>query len=288
MSFDQYENLEDLKQVQLLCTQILGELDRVCRKLNIHYVVYGGTAIGAVRHHGFIPWDDDVDVCMARNDYEKFLKEAPKEIGHEYLIANSRTEPYFPCTFSYMGLSETSFVPEFYKECEYKKPLSIDVFPLDRVPDNRRSYKRQALKTWFWGRLAYLRATSTPYLSFGGIKRGIVLICCRIVHALLVKLRIDMRFIQGKWDLAAQQFDGNSELTMFADYCDADPLRWSISERHLFDTIDVPFESITVQIPRAYDEILTRGYGDYMTLPPVDQRKNHKPFLLDFGPYEKN
>lgn len=287
MSFDEYENLGDLKRVQSLSTQILGELDRVCRKLNIHYVVYGGTAIGAIRHHGFIPWDDDVDVCMTRNDYERFLKEAPEEIGDEYLIANSRTEPNFPCTFSYMGLSNTSFVPDFYKECEYKKPLSIDIFPLDRVPDDEGSFKKQAFRTWFWGRLAYLRATPAPYLPFDGIKRKVVLACCGIVHTVLVKLRIDMRFIQRKWDLAAQQFDDNPTLTIFADFSDADPLRWSVSERNLFDTVDVPFDSIVVKIPRAYDEILTRGYGDYMTLPPVDQRKNHKPYLLDFGPYEE-
>lgn len=102
MAYKEYENPEELRHVQRVSTRILGELDRVCRKLDIPYVVYGGTAIGAVRHKGFIPWDDDVDVCMARPDYERFLREAPSELGEEYAIANTRTNPEFPSVYSYL------------------------------------------------------------------------------------------------------------------------------------------------------------------------------------------
>ena len=71
MAFQEYDNPEELKKVQELSTKLLGEFDRVCRELDIPYVVWAGTALGAVRHHGFIPWDDDVDVAMVRNDYER-------------------------------------------------------------------------------------------------------------------------------------------------------------------------------------------------------------------------
>ena len=92
MAFEEYENPEDLKRVQRLSTLILAELDRVCRKLEIPYVVFAGTALGAVRHGGFMPWDDDVDVAMARADYERFLTEAPKEFDQRFYIANSSNE----------------------------------------------------------------------------------------------------------------------------------------------------------------------------------------------------
>lgn len=75
MSYQEYTNIDDLHKIQKLSTCILAEFDRVCGLLHIPYVVYGGTAIGAVRHKGFIPWDDDVDVAMLRHDYERFLKE---------------------------------------------------------------------------------------------------------------------------------------------------------------------------------------------------------------------
>ena len=99
MAFKEYENPEELVRVQELSTRILGELDRVCRKLGINYAVYGGTAIGAVRHKGFIPWDDDVDVCLERSEYERFLRDAPSELGDEFEIVNSRTRDDFPCTY---------------------------------------------------------------------------------------------------------------------------------------------------------------------------------------------
>ena len=284
MAFEEYENPEDLKRVQRLSTLILAELDRVCRKLEIPYVVFAGTALGAVRHGGFIPWDDDVDVAMARADYERFLTEAPKEFDQRFYIANSRNEPCFPCTFSYLCLSDTLCIPTFYKDCEFKKPLSIDIFPLDRVPEDDDAFKRQTRRTWFWGRLAFLRATPAPYLSFDGIKRHVVLAACGLAHILLRLFNVKMEVIQRKWDDAAQMYNGTTS-PIFADYSEWDQSRWSVLENELFDSIDVPFESIIVKLPRNYDAMLTRLYGDYMTLPPVEQRKNHRPYLLDFGPY---
>ena len=76
----------DAAQVHLLLTKMLAEFDRVCRQLGVSYAVYGGTAIGAVRHKGFIPWDDDIDVMMTRSDYERFLAEAPEKLGEEFRV----------------------------------------------------------------------------------------------------------------------------------------------------------------------------------------------------------
>ena len=284
MAFEEYDNPADLKKVQDLSTMILAEFDRVCRELELPYVVFAGTALGAVRHGGFIPWDDDVDVCVARNDYERFLREAPAKLDRKFFVANSRTEPCFPCTFSYLCLKDTLCIPTFYKDCEFKKPLSIDIFPVDKVPDDADAFRRQARRTWFWGRLAFLRATPAPYLAFDGAKRSLALAACGLVHSLLRLTHVKMETIQRKWDQASQMYDSTPS-TRYADYSEWDPSRWSIFENELFDTVDVPFESITVKLPRDYDAMLTRIYGDYMTLPPVESRKNHRPYLLDFGPY---
>ena len=91
-------------------------------------------------------------------------------------------------------------------------------------------------------------------------------------------------WIQGKWEAAARACEGR-QTSWIADFSDRSPLDWAVTREELQDTIDVPFENITVKLPRAYDAILTRGYGDYMKLPPVEKRKNHYPYRLDFGPY---
>lgn len=95
MEYRQYEDPAVLRKLQLVSTRILGEFDRVCAKLDIPYFAYGGTAIGAVRHDGFIPWDDDVDVAMLRSDYERFLREAPEALASEYEIVDWHTDPFF-------------------------------------------------------------------------------------------------------------------------------------------------------------------------------------------------
>ena len=86
----------DLRKVQKLLTLILAELDRVCRRIGVSYAIYGGTAIGAIRHGGFIPWDDDIDVMMTRADYERFLAEAPALLDERFRLDNTRTREDFP------------------------------------------------------------------------------------------------------------------------------------------------------------------------------------------------
>lgn len=285
MAFREYDDPSELRHVQQASTLILKELDRVCRELDIRYAVYAGTAIGAVRHHGFIPWDDDVDVCMTRRDYERFLSEAPACLAENFEIANSRTNPVdFPCVYSYLTLKDTIFIPEFYRSCSYRKPLSIDIFPLDNIADDPKEFKRQARSTWIWGRLAFVHATPRPYLTLTGWKRALVLAVCFAAHWGMRILRIRSEWIQQRWEKAARRFE-HEDCARMTEFTGRDPLRLALTEDELFPAIDVPFEDITVKLPRGYDAILSRAYGTYMELPPKEERKNHRPYLVDFGPY---
>ena len=284
MPFKEYENLDELKHLQNLSVMILGELDRVCEALDIPYVVWAGTALGAVRHQGFIPWDDDVDVAIPREHYERFLSEAPALLDDRFEIASMRTVPDFTSPYSYLTLKGTYCIPEFYKACSYRKPISIDVFPLDKVSDDPATRKRQLRGTWLWGRLIFLRATPAPYLSIEGITRTLVLAACSCAHWAMRILRITPQALQKRWEKAARAAENESVQTL-ADFSDRSPLSWSAAIDELFPAIIVPFDGAHVKLPAAYDALLSREYGDYMTLPPVEKRKNHYPHLLDFGPY---
>lgn len=286
MSFREYDDPRELRLVQQLSAKILGELVRVCQALDIPYVVWGGTALGAVRHHGFIPWDDDVDVALVRPDYERFLREAPAVLSPEYEIANMRTNDDFPCVYSYLTLRGTLFIPEFYRDCPYRKPLSIDLFPLDNLPDDPALYRRQSRRTFVWGRLVFLRATPRPYLALGGYLRALALAACGVVHWGMRLLHVSPSWLQGRWERAARLFE-HERTELVAGFTEKDPMAWSARRDELFPAVDAEFEGITVKLPRCYDAILTRAYGNYMELPPVEKRKNHRPYVLDLGRYGK-
>lgn len=282
MPYQAYEDEDELRRIQLAIVPILAEFHRVCHELDIPYVVYGGTAIGAVRHHGFVPWDDDIDVVLPRASYERFLREAPAVLAGGFALANARNTPDFPSTYSQLTAVGTRFVPEYYKDSEYQPRLNIDVFPLDNAADDPKALARQCRATWLWGRLKFLRATGAPYVPLEGWKRSLVLGACALAHWGLRTAHVSPAWIQKHWERAARSHE-HEDTRLMADFSDRAPMDWAVTMDDMFPAVEVPFEDITVMLPRNYDEILTRGYRDYMTLPPVEKRKNHHPYLVDLG-----
>ena len=286
MTTDEWADPQVLHRVHLLLTRMLAELDRVCRQLGVSYAVYGGTAIGAVRHKGFIPWDDDVDVMMTRDDYERFLAEAPSLLGEELRVDNTRTMRDYPFMFSKLVLKDTLLIPEFAKDSTYRMPISLDILPVDNAPDSPSAFRAMSRRTWLWGRLLFLRGTPRPYLiGITGARRAAIYSVTTTVHWIMRCLGITPRLLQSRWEKAARIYE-HVETKRMADFSMRDPENWALTREELFPVQEVPFEDITVMLPHEYDTLLRRGYGDYMELPPEDQRRNHKPHIVDFGPYE--
>ena len=122
--------LEKLHQVQL---QILADFIEVCDKYELPYFVVYGTAIGAVRHHGFIPWDDDIDVAMLRGDYDKFCKVFQKELGQEYNLLTPEIDGRYACTVTHIQRKGTKFISEASQDLKCEQCIFMDIFPLDYV-----------------------------------------------------------------------------------------------------------------------------------------------------------
>ena len=282
MSFTEYEDKDELRKLQLVTTMVLGEFDRVCKQLSIPYFIYGGTAIGAVRHGGFIPWDDDIDVAMFRSDYERFMAEAPAVLGDDYGLVDYKTECDYPACDANLVLKGTLCVPEEFDKCKFQYPIGIGVYAFDKLSDNPRLRKRQLSATWFWARLAFLCGTPCPHLSLEGWKRGFVLSLCYLGHGLLKVFHISPTWIHSKWEKAATAASDEPD-GLFVDFTDRSPIDWGVHKEEVFPLKEIAFEDLTVSIPRQYDAILRRGYGDYMQLPAEDNRKNHHPSKLDFG-----
>lgn len=280
MNYKQYDS-DTLGELQFYCSHVLEEFDRICQKLGITYFIYGGTAIGALRHGGFIPWDDDVDVALPRDDYELFLKKAPAEMLPEFEISNGRVSPGFPACITRFSLKDSLWVPEEFDDCEHQFKIGIDVFALDSLPDDAKRARRKKRATWFWGRLVFLKATSTPHITQGGLTRRLIHGACKVAHNALNLFGVSQSFLYGKWEQAALRYnDIPSE--RIADFSDRDPEAWSMTMSEISPTRRIPFENLMVQTAREDYALLERGYGNFMQLPPESERKNHFPSKLVF------
>ena len=130
-------NNEMLRQIQMVQLEMLEEVDRICKKCNIHYNIIAGTLLGAVRHGGYIPWDDDADVAMLREEYEKFRKACKTELDtSRFEFQDDRRTRGYRWGYGKLRRKGTLFLREFQEHMPYFQGIFIDVFPLDSVPDN--------------------------------------------------------------------------------------------------------------------------------------------------------
>ena len=280
-----------LAAIQRITKRCLAEIDRVCTLLDIRYVAYGGTAIGAVRHGGFIPWDDDGDVCMPRADYERFIAEAPAVLGEEFFVASPSSHSDYPISFGVLGLKGSEFISKVAKDRSFRMPIGVDLFVLDEIADSPARFRSQMRGTWLWARLMFLRSIPCPPTGLPAPARQLAAVAMASAHWGMRLLRVTEASLYRRWLKAALK--GRAEpqkasdgTTLFGDFSTRDPRRWSASEAELFPARTVPFEDMTIRIPAAYDVILTRGYGDYMCIPDPQERVTHEPFRIVFGPHD--
>ncbi len=134
---------EELTQLHQVLYEILEEIVRICDKHNIPYFVIGGTAIGALSEKAILPWDDDIDIGMKREDYNKFLQIASQELREPYFLSWIHTDPHSPYYFAKVKKNNTLFVEEMFKDVPMHQGIFVDIFPFDRIPNNKLLRKIQ-------------------------------------------------------------------------------------------------------------------------------------------------
>ena len=272
-----------LKKLQKAEIEILKDFDALCDKYSIDYFVCGGTALGGVRHEGFIPWDDDIDIGMTRDDYERFLEVAETEYGNRYGIVNADTNSDFPVILTKWYRTGTVFKNEEMQKLGLDIGIAIDVFCFDNVADYTKALRKQAISAWTWGKLMVLRQVGAPTIYVAGWKAKLTLLVSGLAHGVLKTLHIPTGLFYKRALKAAMRYR-KVHTKRVAYLFDPTPYTSVINKEDIFPTVKRKFEDIQLRFPCHVEKYLERRYGkDYMELPPEDQRHNHAPEELDFG-----
>ena len=267
------------KEVEL---EILKDFMDICDRHGLDYFGIAGTGIGALRHHGFIPWDDDIDVAMPRDDFEKLLPLVEKEMGDKYLIMNAERYPNYPLMTTRMTMRGTKFKEEALKNIDAPLGIFLDLYPLDKVSDNPKEARRQARDAWFWSKILILRSIPFPMLGFSGWKAKIIHAICGLAHLVLSILHVPKTWIYKKAYEAETRSNHYTKTKNLDFFCDTTPYMNLYAVKDIYPLRKLPFEDVELNFPHNLHNNLTGMYGDYMQLPPEEKRKNHYPYELEF------
>ena len=253
--------ISDINKLKQAEVRILKVFIQVCETLNLKYYVLGGTMLGAVRHKGFIPWDDDIDVGMPREDYEIFLQKAQEFLPENYFVQTFETDPEWPANFAKIRNSDTTFIETSVKNRKINHGIYIDVFPLDWHEEDKLRLKVFNLKNTIY------RAAISKSFYFPKSKRKFKWYAVRILTM----------FISVKTALKKREklLKSNKGRTLLANYCGAWGEKEIVPHTWYGEGVDLEFEGVKVKVPIEYDKWLTQVYGDYMKLPPEEKRVAH-------------
>ena len=268
----------EMKKVWAVALDLLNEFDKVCRENNLNYFIAYGTLLGAIRHGGFIPWDDDVDLVMPRNDYDRLCAMADENFRPPYFFQTEKTDPGFSRPFARLRNSETTAFQkiEDYKKISYNQGIFIDIFPMDSFPDaesDQKRFKEELMKAKR-RMLRFSRFTTRSKRqeahSVGDHMKNMVKGCSSLLtRRLLRTFRIGNPFV-AEFEKLEQRYRG----TMTDSCCVPfffNPQRQIIWKKSCFNgTVSAAFEMLTVPAPSGYEEILSTCYGNWQ----VPERKN--------------
>lgn len=273
------DKLKKLHEVSML---LLKKADDVAKECNVKYMLDAGTLLGAIRHKGFIPWDDDADICMMREEYDKFLKLAPSLFDGDFgfILPGQKGDNKFydfvpKITYKKIKVSQAGLDDAFYGG-KYSNP-ALDIFVIDKVPDSSIG---QALHTkllvFIYG-LAMGHRQSIDYSKYSKAEAAVIFILSKIGRL------IPLWHIATMYDNAAKMFSKKNKKWVMSTHSAMDHFGDCYEYEWYKDCTNALFEGEMFPVPQGFDGILKKHYGDYMAFPPEERRV---PKHLDFDIFE--
>lgn len=258
---------EKLRELQLTELEALKHFDAFCRKHDLTYYLCGGTLIGAVRHKGFIPWDDDTDILMPRPDYERFIELYKKENKSErFVLVNDDETHYSGNIFATINDTDHTMVKTYQENIDTPHGIPLDIFPIDGLADG----KFQRYIQYFWVMIYSLfRAQLVPVNNGGLLKLG-----SKILLGIFRGKKLRYKI----WKFAEKRMTRYSfdESEYVAEFCAGFYFMRKKYPRRIYDgVVEAEFEGEKFFIMKGFDEYLRIPFGEYMELPPEEERIPH-------------
>ncbi len=259
-------NDEQLKRIQSIQLEMFKEVVRICNKHNLTYFIDGGTLLGAVRHKGFIPWDDDIDLSMPREDYEKFLKIAPSEINNKFRVRHFTTDDTYKGYF--ISIASKEYKVTVKKTIPLETFVGIDVMALDGIPDKKISFAIYKFKVlWYRMLVMFINVEHLRIIKRSFLEK-ILIGFAKITHiGKLLKLK-KIRTKQEKL-MKSNKYERCNKVGCVMDaygFREIYPKEWYGKGSKAV------FEGDEYSAPEKQHECLKHIYGDYMQLPPLEKR----------------
>lgn len=259
-----------LKDIQTIQLNLLKYFVKICEKENINYFVTGGTLLGTIRHNGFIPWDDDIDVVMLRDEYERFLKVAPKYMNGNIRLVNSEIDHKYLYYYSKLEDLTTETLNALNKKEQIH--IAMDIFAIDGFPNNILLRKLHVYHIFYHHALTILCNTDILKVRDRGTFNNFIVSALKLVARIIPFNKITNTYTQKK------KIEELLKKYSFKKSNFVGPLLAAKGEREIvpkdcFVGYDKHmFEGIEVSIPKNYDKYLTYIYGDYMKIPKEKDR----------------
>lgn len=270
MAIQEYKSeINELQKIQL---SMLKDFDAVCQRHRISYQLFSGTALGAVRHKGFIPWDDDIDVVMIREDYERFFDSASKELDSNKYYVQREFSEHWPMFFSKLRLNGTTYIEKYHShDARIHQGIYIDIFPCDNLSDSRLMQKLQYIAS----KIVIAKSLYARGYETNSTVKKCFMQFCRILPTEPFK-RLCIRR------------NDSSSLKVHTFFGGGKKFERSIFLREWFEqSVKMRFEDSEFPVSAHYDEMLRVMYGDYMIMPTLEQRvcKRHAAIVDINKPY---
>ena len=275
---------KDFRKMQLTELDMLVEFDKVCRKYNINYVLFGGSLLGAVRHQGYIPWDDDADIGMLREDYETFKKHKDEMNPNICFFQDHDTDPEYRWGYGKLRRTGSTYIRVGQEHLKCKTGIFVDVFPMDDIPLSIIGQIFQDLHCYCLRKILWSEVAKENTVGFW-----------KIWFTILSKIPADFTF-HGYEKYSKKSSNSSPNRVRCLGFpatgmlYKKNPLseRYGMPKSWFTDRAEYMFEEKKLFSSKDYDTVLKYIYGDYMKLPPEDQREPHSPCSEIVFPGEGN
>lgn len=246
-----------LRKAQLRMLEILRVVDAICRKNNIPYFLESGTLLGAVRHGGYIPWDDDIDISVFLSDYSRLRRVLQEQLPSNMVFQDTTTDPNYPMLIGKVRDTNSYFEEEYSDKIKYTG-LFIDIFPLEKIP----CWKWKQFLDYIYGHC--VRALHNYYSKKDKVLSTLVL---PFAKALVLLTRLVNKFIP------TNNFSFQYGRKTYVQY----------NLKDIFPLKEMPFEGYSFLVPHNPDALLRECFGDYMQIPPKEKRAIHATKIEFYG-----